>query len=412
METPKSCKIYYTKNVNNIDVPLSASKSESNRVLIINALSGNPSKISNLSDARDTQTMARLLASEGSTLDVLDAGTTMRFLTAYHAISSREVVLTGTERMQQRPIKILADALISLGASIDYSKKEGYPPMVIGPFEGQTSNHVKVRGDISSQYISALLMIGPVLSEGLKIELTSKVMSKPYITMTLSLMQRFGIDYTWEENVIHIPAQSYAPQPYTVESDWSGASYWFSVVALAKSADITLLNLRENSLQGDASIVKIMDQLGVHTSFLKNGVRLTKKEHVESLDYDFSHCPDLAQTVAVTCAAKHIKCNMTGLESLRIKETDRIAALQNELAKINAVMEEVSPGHCIITPQAYNNSKPITIETYEDHRMAMAFAPLATKLDIIIEAPGVADKSYPTIWKHFSEAGFKIENHF
>ncbi len=409
METPKSCKIYYTKNVHSIDVPLSSSKSESNRVLIINALSGNPAEILNLSNARDTQTMARLLKSEDKLLDVLDAGTTMRFLTAYHAISSREVVLTGTERMQQRPIKVLTEALKTIGAKISFAKMDGYPPMTIQAFEGQINNTVEVRGDVSSQYISALLMIGPVLPNGLKIVLTSKVMSKPYITMTLALMQRFGIGYTWEENEITIPPQTYIPKSHTVESDWSGASYWFSVVALAESADITLLHLYQNSLQGDAQIVKIMDQLGVQTTFSENSIRLTKKEHANSIEYDFSHCPDLAQTVAVTCAAKNIKCRMSGLDSLRIKETDRIAALQNELAKINANMVEVEPGTCEITPGDYQNINEVSIKTYEDHRMAMAFAPLATKMNIIIEEPEVADKSYPTIWDHFSKAGFKIE---
>ena len=344
MKTQKSCKIYHTKHLNYLKVPLSSSKSESNRALILNAFSKSQAPINNLSDARDTRTMQRLLASDDEVLDVLDAGTTMRFLIAYHAISQSNVVLTGTKRMQQRPVKILADALQDLGAEIEYLGEQGYPPIRLKPFPGQKSSALEIRGDISSQYISALLMISPVLPEGLKISLTGKIMSRPYIEMTLSLMAHYGIQYKWQNNIIQIEPQPYKPKAYTIESDWSGASYWFSMVALSEQAEIKLLNLREKSLQGDKRIVEIMDKLGVQAQFDEEGVALSKKDHQNSVSIDFSDCPDLGQTVAVTCAAKQIDCTMTGLESLRIKETDRISALQNELSKMGAEFIEVQPG--------------------------------------------------------------------
>ena len=410
MKTQKSCKIYHTKHLNYLKVPLSSSKSESNRALILNAFSKSQAPINNLSDARDTQTMQRLLASDDEVLDVLDAGTTMRFLIAYHAISQSNVVLTGTKRMQQRPVKILADALQDLGAEIEYLGEQGYPPIRLKPFPGQKSSALEIRGDISSQYISALLMISPVLPEGLKISLTGKIMSKPYIQMTLSLMAHYGIQYEWQNNIIQIEPQPYKPKAYTIESDWSGASYWFSMVALSEQAEIKLLNLREKSLQGDKRIVEIMDKLGVQAQFDEEGVTLSKKDHQNSVSTDFSDCPDLGQTVAVTCAAKQIDCTMTGLESLRIKETDRISALQNELSKIGAEFIEIQPGQWRVIPaplnQKYNNP---TFSTYEDHRMAMAFAPLATQGDIVIQDPVVVEKSYPGFWDHMEMAGFKVE---
>ena len=410
MKTHKSCKISHTKYLNYLDVPLSSSKSESNRVLILNAFSKPQATIGNLSDARDTQTMQRLLSSRDETLDVLDAGTTMRFLIAYHAISQSNVILTGTERMQQRPVKILVEALKILGAEIEYLNEPGYPPIRLNPFPGQKSKEMEIRGDISSQYISALLMISPMLPSGLKIHLTGKIMSKPYIEMTLSLMAHYGIKYDWQGNVIQIEPQEYQALDYTIESDWSGASYWFAMVALAEKAEIRLLNLREKSLQGDNAIVGIMDQLGVHSQFRKDGIALSKKEHKNEVSIDFSHCPDLAQTVAVTCAAKGIKGTFTGLESLRIKETDRIAALQNELAKIGTQFRESIPGEWQLIPGSYDQAyKHLTFETYEDHRMAMAFAPLATLGDVTIEDPVVVEKSYPGFWSHMEMAGFKIE---
>ena len=411
MKTHKSCKIFHTKNLKNIEVPLSSSKSESNRALILNAFSQPPARINNLSDARDTRTMQRLLKSNEEVLDVMDAGTTMRFLIAYHALSESSVTLTGTQRMQQRPVKILVDALNTIGAEIEYLREPGYPPILLRPFPGQKVAELEIRGDVSSQYISALLMISPALPLGLKIKLKGKVMSKPYIEMTLALMERFGINYEWLGNVIQIDPQPYKPATYTIESDWSGASYWFAFVAMAQQGEVKLLNLRERSLQGDKRIVEIMDPLGVSAKFDAHGVLLSKKAHQKSVQFDFSDCPDLAQTVAVTCAAKQIDCTMTGLESLRIKETDRISALQNELAKTGTQFKETESGQWRVIPnstaQQFDN---LTIATYEDHRMAMAFAPLATMGNVVIEDPDVVEKSYPGFWDHMKLAGFKIDS--
>ncbi len=409
METIKSYKLSYITSLNPIDIPLSSSKSESNRVLILNALSRPQATIENLSDARDTQTMQRLLKSTDQELDVLDAGTTMRFLTAYHAISQENVVLTGTARMQERPIKILVEALNLLGADIQYQKKEGYPPIKLNSFSGQVTNELTVRGDISSQYISALLMIGPKLPNGLKLIMEGKIMSKPYIEMTLALMEHYGVNYQWKDQTIQLSPQIYKASDYTVESDWSGASYWYSLVALAKEAKIKLLNLRKHSLQGDSKIVEIMEQLGVATTFESDGVLLQKKDHVTSLSIDFSHCPDLAQTVAVTCAAKGIICKMAGLKSLRIKETDRIAALQSELSKFGAKFIEHNENSWELIPaDTLHLPAQLSIHTYEDHRMAMAFAPLAGIGNVTIQDPDVVQKSYPTFWEHLKLAGIGI----
>lgn len=391
-------------------IQLASSKSESNRSLIIQALSKENIELQNLAEARDTQTMMRLLKSDEEELDVLDAGTTMRFLLAYCTVAKPGRVLKGTPRMHQRPVKLLVDALNRLGASIDYLENEGYPPVRLnGLPDGQKHSAVSIRGDVSSQYISALLMIAPTLPEGLKLTLEGKIGSRPYIAMTLGLMKRFGIEYLWEDNVITIEPQAYGKGSYTIESDWSGASYWYSLVALAEDAEIKLLGLRKDSLQGDIAIVEIMDKLGVISTFDEEGVLLQKKEAVEELAYDFSDCPDLAQTVAVTCAAKGIPCTMTGLESLYIKETDRVAALREELSKIGASLLEdketweLKPG---MNPKEIEG---VQIHTYEDHRMAMAFAPLAALMDMVIEDPDVVVKSYPGFWKDLDQAGVKQE---
>lgn len=401
-------KIYKNPQLKTTTIPLPSSKSESNRALIINALAGNKGKLENLSEARDTQTMMRLLKSTDKELDVLDAGTTMRFLTAYCAVSNREAVLTGTPRMCERPIKILVEALKELGAEIDYLKNEGYPPIHIKGFKKQNTNTIKVQGDVSSQFISALLMIAPVLEKGLTIELTGKIGSRPYIEMTLALMKEFGVVANWEGNKIFINKQDYQALSYSIESDWSGASYWFSFVALADEAEIKLNGLKKNSLQGDIKIVEIMDKAGVKAEFDNEGVKLSKKAHENEIRFDFSDCPDLAQTVAATCAAKNIVCYMTGIESLRIKETDRIAALQNELSKINATLSEVTEGEWKLQPGSFNKDSEVHIDTYDDHRMAMALAPLATKINLIIDEPEVVNKSYPSFWKDMERAGFKL----
>lgn len=389
-----------------------SSKSESNRVLIMEALTGKKCHMGNLSNARDTQTMIRLISSDDYTLDVLDAGTTMRFLTAYSAVSKKERVLTGTSRMKERPIKLLVDALRELGANIEYKEKEGYPPILVKPFDisNPGTNHIRIKGDVSSQYITALLMIAPVLPDGLEIELEGKVGSKPYIRMTLQLMELFGIPSAWENNIIRIPNKTYEPFPYKVESDWSAASYWYSIAALADDAHIELNGYLNDSFQGDRTVADIMDKLGVKSTFTMKGVTLEKKGHVSSLELDFTDCPDLAQTVAVVCAAKNIECTMSGLESLRIKETDRIAALQNELEKFGSGMVEIVPDSVYKVMPGKFEVNGQSVNTYKDHRMAMAFAPLALLGPVRIENPDVVEKSYPHYWSDLKNAGFTFES--
>ena len=408
--TSKAVSIHILKNLSPVDIQLPASKSESNRALIIAALCSDKVQLSNLSEARDTQTMQRLLQSKEEVMDVLDAGTTMRFLTAYFAVTGQEKVLTGTTRMQQRPVGILVDALRTLGAKIEYLKNEGYPPhKITGPFE-QKNKKLSIRGDVSSQYISALLMTSPALPEGLELQLTGKVGSRPYIEMTLQLMERFGVKAHWKDDVISVPAgQVYKANTYQVESDWSGASYWLSLVALAEKAEINLLGLRPDSLQGDIRILDIMGPVGVGHRWEEGKLTLYKKEAASSISVDFTHCPDLAQTVTVACAAKGISGRFTGLESLRIKETDRIAALQNELSKIGAQLTEPATGIWELEPSEKVPGKVVKIHTYDDHRMAMAFAPLATVLPVIIEEPSVVQKSYPRFWQNLESAGFNLQ---
>jgi 3-phosphoshikimate 1-carboxyvinyltransferase len=315
--------------------------------------------------------------------------------------------------MCERPIKLLVDALKELGASIEYKDKEGYPPLIIKKFDKKNSktNHLKIRGDVSSQYITALLMVAPVLPEGLKLELEGKIGSRPYIEMTLSLMKKFGVSADWKENIIAIKNQSYIPATYKVESDWSGASYWYSIVALAKEAKIEILGYHKDSFQGDRAIADIMEKLGVKSTFTNTGVLLEKTTNVVSaFEQDFTHCPDLAQTIAVICAAKGVECTMTGLESLRIKETDRIAAIQNELRKFGSDLEEVVPDIKFRIKNSNFKVSGQTVATYKDHRMAMAFAPLALLGELTIEQPEVVDKSYPHYWKDLTIAGFTFEN--
>ncbi|WP_339813876.1 3-phosphoshikimate 1-carboxyvinyltransferase [uncultured Imperialibacter sp.] len=390
-------------------INLSASKSESNRALIIQALSDEKINLNNLSDARDTQTMMRLLASKDKTWDVLDAGTTMRFLTAYLALTGKDQTITGSERMQQRPIKLLVDALRELGASIDYLKNDGYPPLKVSKITQQKTDSLKIQGNISSQYISALLMIAPMLPNGLTIELVGDVFSRPYIEMTLGLMQQFGVKNEWKENTIAIAPQKYTANSYTIESDWSGASYWLSMVSLSKSSKVKLTGLRENSYQGDIRIREIMHGLGLTTRFSGEEFLIEKKNSVSPMVIDFKTCPDLAQTVMVVATGLKSPISMTGLESLRIKETDRLAAMQTELAKFGATLVEETPGFWELEPPTELPEGPVTISTYEDHRMAMAFAPLAQKVPLIIEEPEVVNKSYPGFWEDCKKYGLDIK---
>lgn len=388
---------------------LSSSKSISNRALILKFLSSNQSTVSNLSDARDTQLMIKSVGSEDKVIDVMDAGTTMRFLTAYFATSGKNKIITGTARMKERPIGLLVDALRKLGAEIDYLEKEGFPPIETKSFKKQLTNHIEIPGNISSQYISALMMVAPTLPEGLTLSLTGKIGSIPYIQMTAALMKEFGVEpkMDFEKQVVEIPSQSYRAAHVTVEADWSAISYWYGFTALAGTANITLPNVSEKSLQGDRVIADIMDLLGVHSTFSDNQLKLSKKDHAKELMWNFIDCPDLAQTVLPVCAAKGVSGEFVGLESLRIKETDRIAALQNELAKIGATLTEPETGKWILTPGKITD-ETITIDTYHDHRMAMGLAPWATLTDLVINDPSVVNKSYPGFWDDMKTVGFDI----
>lgn len=388
-------------------IPLPSSKSESNRALIIRALSPHPFKLNNLSSARDTQTMIKLLASEGHVLDVIDAGTTMRFLTAYCAAAGRDQILTGTPRMCKRPIGLLVKALRELGATIEYWKQEGYPPLhVVNNGSRLHGGTLTMAGNISSQFITAILMIAPTLPGGLRLELTGKINSRPYIDMTLSLMALFGVNAHWEGHTIVVPEQPYQGSEYTIESDWSAASYWYSCAAIADQAELKLLGLRKSSRQGDSRIAEMMAPFGIHTEYHPEGTILRKMEAPtkEEVQIDFTPTPDLAQTMAVISAATGTPLRMTGLETLRIKETDRILALQNELKKFGVSMEEVSPEVFLVSGRFQSSVWPVA--TYEDHRMAMAFAPLVLKQSSLkIEDPEVVNKSYPEFWTHLERIG-------
>jgi 3-phosphoshikimate 1-carboxyvinyltransferase len=386
-----------------VEVRLPASKSESNRALILNALAGGQAQLANLSEARDTRTMLRLLASPDPVADVLDAGTTMRFLTAYFAVTGQQKTLTGTPRMQERPIGILVDALRTLGADIRCTRQEGYPPLQLAGFSYSGNNQLPIRGDVSSQFISALLMIGPTLPDGLVLDLTGEVGSRPYIEMTLQQMAAFGVtvEADWSKNTLRVPAGQYQPVAYAVESDWSGASYWFALVALGpEGSGAELLGLKEASLQGDHVIVDIMARLGVKSEYTGRGFRLQKISPEKTFAWDFTDCPDLAQTVAVVCAALGIRAQFTGLESLKVKETDRVVALQTELRKFGGDLVEVVPNERYeVQPLTTHDSQLTTVNTYDDHRMAMAFAPLAMLTDVLIDEPGVVAKSFPNFWE-------------
>jgi len=387
---------------------LPASKSIANRALIINALAGGSSELHNLSDANDTQLMLKRINATEQIIDVEDAGTTMRFLTAYFTVTHQHKVLTGTSRMKERPIGILVNALRTLGADIKYLEKDGYPPLEIVRFDEQKTDSLRIRGDVSSQFISALMMIAPTLPNGLTLELEGKVGSLPYIEMTASMMKHFGVSCALQKDKVIILPQVYKPAPFTVESDWSAASYWFAFAALSEKAEILLPRLSLASLQGDSAIVKIMESLGVSAAMENGLLKLTKKESQQEISWDFTHCPDLAQTVAVVCAAKGIKGNFTGLESLRIKETDRIAALQHELQKIGGNLVELDSAHWTLEPSRHLPQQA-SFNTYKDHRMAMAFAPLATLMNVEIEDKAVVRKSYPNFWNDILSFGFPMK---
>jgi len=388
---------------------LPASKSVSNRVLVLDALCGRKSVLTNLSDARDTVLMTRLVDSADTTIDVMDAGTTMRFLTAFYSISGSRRIMTGTDRMKERPIRPLVDALRTIGADIRYLGREGYPPLEILGFSGQKTREVTVPGNLSSQFISALMMIGPALPNGLVIRLEGHVGSRPYITMTEAMIRMFGGSTRFEDNVIEIAAGGLKPVTYAVEPDWSAASYWFSFCALSESGRFTLPGNFSLSFQGDQVMGEIGTMTGVKSVRSSTSLELEKCDHLSHIEWDFTDCPDLAQTVAPLCAFKGITGTFTGLESLRIKETDRIAALQAELSKTGAELTEPSKGVWKLKPANRTSGYALEVATYHDHRMAMGFAPLATRLDVAIEDRAVVNKSYPKFWDDVRSAGFELE---
>jgi 3-phosphoshikimate 1-carboxyvinyltransferase len=393
-------------------ITLPTSKSISNRVLIINALAYSPFTVENLSDSDDTVVMEQVLNSNTNQFDIGHAGTAMRFLTAFLSKIVGQWEITGSERMQQRPIKILVDALNQLGAKIEYINNEGYPPLRIwgSNLKGGT---LELDGSISSQYISALLMIAPTIEGGLTLTLTNKITSASYIDLTLKLMARFGIKYHWEGNIITIAEQPYMALPFTVEADWSGASYWYEMAVLAQEADILLKGLQLNSLQGDCAQAKWFNDFGIHSKQETEGVRLIKTtaELPKKYIQNFVENPDIAQTFAVMCVCKRVPFHFSGLETLKIKETDRINALIVELAKLGANLYEPNHGELAWDGELDGSkfSSMVAIDTYHDHRMALAFAPVAlVNGSIQINDPMVVTKSYPGYWDDLKEIGLQI----
>lgn len=389
--------------VGKITVP--GSKSESNRLLILQALFPEI-KITNLSNSDDTRALQGALSSKEETVDIHHAGTAMRFLTAYFAAKeNRKVVLTGSERMQQRPVGILVNALRELGADISYQKEEGYPPLVI---QGKRleKNTVSLNANVSSQYISALMLIAPSLPKGLEITLEGTVTSVPYILMTLSLLQKAGIKGNLTGNKIRIePKAAVDPVSFTVESDWSSASYFYSIAALSSNAEIILSSYKKSSHQGDAVVADIYERLGVLTVFAGEKISLLKtgSDLPESLELDLSDSPDLAQTVAVTCFGLGIYCELTGLHTLKIKETDRLQALQNEIERMGGRTEITEASIKVFPVESFRSNEKIP--TYNDHRMAMAFAPMALKVPLEIEDAGVVTKSFRGFWEELEKLG-------
>ncbi|WP_374949464.1 3-phosphoshikimate 1-carboxyvinyltransferase [Mucilaginibacter sp.] len=411
-------------------VQLTGSKSECNRALVIEALSNGKVKVENISDAADTVTLAGILRESGDfgaengkgidknshlatanpqLINIGPAGTAMRFLTAYYAIGDQEVILTGSERMKQRPIGILADALRSLGAHIDFEEKDGYPPIKLkGNFE-QRTRRISIKGDISSQYITALLLIAAKLPQGLELHIEGDLTSRPYVEMTLTMLRQAGIQHHWEENVITIEHQDFADTSLHIEPDWSAASYWYAIAALSDEAELFLPGLTSYSLQGDSVITELMANFGITSQFVNGGVQLTKEpKPIFRKIFDLKECPDLAQTLIVVCAALGHDASFTGLETLKIKETDRILALQTELAKIGVKLVEKGQVYKLDCSEKQIPQR-MFVSTYDDHRMAMAFAPLALLIpELEIEDADVVEKSYPAFWKDLEKAGFEI----
>ncbi|MNS03514.1 3-phosphoshikimate 1-carboxyvinyltransferase [compost metagenome] len=394
--------------IDNSQLSITGSKSETNRLLLLQALFPNIT-LANTSNSDDSEVMQKALKGNDEIVDIHHAGTAMRFLTAYFAVNEgREVVMTGSSRMQERPIKILVEALEQLGAKISYEKEVGYPPIRI---KGQkvTASKVTMAANVSSQYISALLLVAPKLENGLELTLEGDITSIPYIKMTLALLNDLNIKTSFEGNVIKVyPKPEVESKVMTVESDWSSASYFFSLAALSEQASISLTSYKESSLQGDSALVEIYARMGVETRFEGNKMTLTKKENFkfENVNFELNNTPDIAQTIVVTCLGLGIGCHLTGLHTLKIKETDRLEALRIELTKLGANISVTNDSLTLVASNHINSN--IAIATYNDHRMAMAFAPLALRVPIIIDNAEVVSKSYPDFWKDLESLGFEI----
>jgi 3-phosphoshikimate 1-carboxyvinyltransferase len=394
----------------NSEITITGSKSESNRLLLLQALYPEL-EIRNLSNSDDTLVMADALTSSSQVIDVHHAGTAMRFLTAFFAVQKgREIILTGSSRMQERPIQILVDALQQLGADITYKKKKGYPPIKIVGKE-LIKNKVILKANVSSQYISALLLIASKLKNGLELTLKGEITSVPYINMTLSLLNQIGVETSFNENVIVVKPvlQNLISKTITVESDWSSASYYYSIVALSDvGTEIKLSAYKKNSLQGDSVLVEIYKDLGVETMFSSNSITLSKTKdcQLNTINCQLNNSPDIAQTIAVTCLGLGIGCDLSGLHTLKIKETDRLEALKTEIEKFGTKVT--------ITQDAlsFSNVVPlmenVVVDTYKDHRMAMAFAPLTLKVEVTINDANVVSKSYPTFWNNLQQIGVSL----
>ncbi|MEE9350477.1 MAG: 3-phosphoshikimate 1-carboxyvinyltransferase [Flavobacteriaceae bacterium] len=389
-------------------INITGSKSESNRLLILQQIFDDL-RLENVSNSHDTIVLTKALSGKEKTIDIGHAGTAMRFLTAYFSIKKGcNLVLTGSERMQNRPIKILVDALLSLGADITYLDKEGYPPIQIKGVE-LIQNKVRIQGNVSSQYISALLLIAPSLKDGLHIELKGEITSIPYIEMTISFLNKIGIETTWDKNTITVlPKKVIKPTAITIESDWSSASYYYSLVALSENGKIKLSSFQKNSRQGDSALAEIYTHFGVKTTFNKDAIYLEKIANFkqkQQVKFDFIKTPDIAQTVAVTCFGLSVSCEIIGLHTLKIKETDRLEALKIELKKLGAKVKITEDSFHLLsetenkTQNAKIKNQVFQIETYDDHRMAMAFAPLSLLMSLEIKDALVVEKSYPTFWK-------------
>ncbi len=390
-------------------ITLPGSKSISNRALILNALSISNYEIKNLSVSEDTSVIKEAFASNTNQFDVRGAGTAMRFLTAFLSCVEGEWILKGSERMHERPIHPLVDTLITIGAQVEYLGNKGYPPLKI---KGRKLNggEVYLTANVSSQFVSALMMIAPVTKFGLTLHLEHEVISRPYIHLTQKMMEDYGVKIKWEGKTIKINSQPYTAIPYEVEADWSAASYWYSMVALMPKAEIKLAGLKKESLQGDANIINLFADLGVFTNFVEDGIVLTKKNVVRGkFFHNFINEPDLAQTFAVACCLLNIPFFFSGLQTLKIKETDRIVALINELNKLGYVLRETENGILEWDGERCLTDETIVIDTYDDHRMAMAFAPASIVFkNMYINHPEVVVKSYPSFWDDLQQSGFKL----